>query len=403
MSSIRSVVCAITMLGVGAVAVAEPPVNATLVGTWDGTPGSYLDVCVDGDYAYMPNHRTSDELVSKIYVLDISDPANPVLDETLVVVLPNLGVEVRDVKASNGLLFAALDREGPESVIIYDIRDPANRTHLATVTISGYFYVHNIFYDSGFLYIPGRPGGSADRNSVAVVDLTLLDPDDPPASPITTAKWIITDIGTNRVHDVTVRNGRLYAAAQENGLWVYDVSDVANSMPTLLGSVGGEQTHSMWPTDDGKFVVTGEERTGGGIKVYEMIDLGGSLDFVLRDSLAFPPEEAFSVHNQVIIGNRLYNSWYEKGLQVYDIHPVTGQLSFVASFDTTNCFGVYPFLGDDRIVLSDREDGLVIVALELPPVPPVPAVSPWGLTALAILSAAVGVVVFRRRRPAAAA
>ena len=402
MLSIRSVVCGITMLGLGAVAVAEPPVNATLVGTWDETPGFYVDVWVDGDYAYLPNRRTNDDLAAKIYVLDIRDPANPVLDETLLIPAPNDDAVARDVKVSNGLLFAALDNDHDDGVLIYDVRDPGNRVLLVAIRLLDHRWVHNIFYDSGFLYIPQSPGIG---HQIAVVDLTLFDPDNPPPSPITTAKWIINRDGApgNIVHDVTVRNGRLYVAAWDNGLWVYDVSDVANSIPTLLGSVGGDNTHAVWPTDDGRFVVTAKEQSGGGIKVYEMIDLGGSLDFGLRDSLAFPPEEATSVHNVVIIGNRLYISWYQKGLQVHDIHPVTGQLSFVASFDTTKCWGVYPFLGDDRIVLSDIEDGLVIVALDLPLVPPVPTLSPWGLAALAILSAAVGVVVFRRRRPGAAA
>ena len=49
------------------------------------------------------------------------------------------------------------------------------------------------------------------------------------------------------------------------------MSDVANTMPTLMGTTpGGANTHAMWPTGDGKFVVTGEERSNGGLKVYEI-------------------------------------------------------------------------------------------------------------------------------------
>ena len=68
------------------------------------------------------------------------------------------------------------------------------------------------------------------------------------------------------MHDITVQDGRLYACGWDSGLWIYDVTDVANSMPSFLGNTpdGGNNTHSAWPTDDGQFVVTGEERGNGG-------------------------------------------------------------------------------------------------------------------------------------------
>ena len=177
------------------------------------------------------------------------------------------------------------------------------------------------------------------------------------------------------------------------------ISDVANSMPTFLGSVAGQSTHSMWPTSDGKFVVTGEERSSGGIQVYEMIQTGRALTFELRDSLTFPAGDAFSVHNQVIDGNRLYNSWYEKGMQVYDINPTTGALEFVASFDTSDSglgnWGIYPFLGQDKILLSDGSNGLYVVALDFPLI--IPTVAQWGLVVMSLLVLTAGTLVYSRR------
>ena len=110
--------------------------------------------------------------------------------------------------------------------------------------------------------------------------------------------------------------------------------------------------------------MTGEERPGGGIQVYRITDNGGSVTLDLTDSLALPTNQASSVHNQLIVGNRLYNSWYGAGLLVHDIDPVTGLLTEVATFDPAgNVWGVYPFLGPGRVLLSNMSSGLMIVQI----------------------------------------
>ncbi len=329
--------------------------SVCLVGRWNEYTGLYSDVWGDGDYAYLPNWG-ADGRDGRVHILDVSNPASPQLASTFFLPSPNQFASPQDVKVANGLLYIALESDANDGVAIVDVRDPTDPTLLATVRVPGYESTHNVFVDNGYLYIP-------EGTTVAIVDLTSFDPDNPPPSPITVAKWIITGIGTSFVHDVTVENGRLYAAAWDSGLWVYNVSDVANSMPTLMGSVGGNNTHSMWPTDDGQYVVTGEERGGGGITVYRMTETAGSIAFAQTDSLSLP--DSFSVHNQFFIGNRLYNSWYEQGLQIFDINLVTGVLELVGSYDTSNTgignWGIYPLLGTDRILLSDANEGLFIV------------------------------------------
>ena len=67
---------------------------------------------------------------------------------------------------------------------------------LATVRISGFTNIHNVFYDSGFLYL-----ADSATSRVGIVDLTAFDPDNPPTLPITSAKWILTNVGSSFVHD----------------------------------------------------------------------------------------------------------------------------------------------------------------------------------------------------------
>ncbi len=176
----------------------------------------------------------------------------------------------------------------------------------------------------------------------------------------------MTNVGTSFVHDITVLNGRLYVSAWDSGLWIYDVTNVATQIPSFLGQTpdGGNNTHSAWPTGNGDYVVTGEERIGGGIKVYSITDNGGSLTLQFTDSLALPAPQTFSVHNQLLVGYRLYDAWYEAGMRVHDIDPVTGLLTLYATFDTPgSVWGVYPYLGPGRVLLSDRSQGLFILSI----------------------------------------
>ena len=338
------VVCVFSAVSFGQ----SPPVNAELVGQWDGFDGSYADVWGNGDYAYIGSWGDS-----FVQIVDISDAANP--GPAVQYELPS-GAQgsAQDIKVGDDLLFIG--------VHIVDVRDPANPVGLVNIDIS---FIHNVFYDNGYLYIvdSGTP-------TIGVVDLTTLDPDNPPAGPITDMKWLVNGVGSLFVHDITVQDGRLYASAWDSGLWIYDVTNVATEPPSFLGQTpdGGNNTHSCWPTGKGDYVVTGEERFGGGIKVYRITEVGQGLELELTDTLELPTDQANSVHNQTVVGYRVYNSWYGHGLQVFDIDPVTGLLEFVASYDTSagglGNWGVYPFLGSDKVLASDVENGLFIIHVD---------------------------------------
>ncbi len=334
--------------------------EVTVIGEWDGFGGSYADVWGDGDFAYLGHFGDS-----TISIVDISNPANPI-GNVYVLPPPNTSASAQDVKVGDDLLFIGLEGGG-RSVHIVDVRDPANPVGLVDIEISGFTTVHNLFYDGGFLYL-------ADSTTrVAIIDLTGFDPDNPPVSPITETKWIIEGVGSWFVHDITVVDGRLYVSAWDSGLWIYDASNVANEIPSFLGSAAGDNTHAAWPTANGDYVVTAEERTDGGIKVYRITELenSGSLELTLTDCFDSPQTPAFSVHNPLIVGYRVYNSWYEAGLLIFDIDPITGQLTEVVTYGRAgSVWGVYPFLGSDRVLLSERNDGLLIVSVGTVPTCP---------------------------------
>src|SRR6185436_16144020 len=74
-------------------------------------------------------------------------------------------------------------------------------------------------------------------------------------------------------------------------------------------------------------------------------------------------------HNPVLVSNYLFVSWYQNGLQIFDIADPTRPVR-LGFFDTypaaqTSSFqgnwGIFPHLGFNKILLSDIESGLFIM------------------------------------------
>ena len=93
-------------------------------------------------------------------------------------------------------------------------------------------------------------------------------------------------------------------------------------------------------------------------------------------------------HNPLVTGDFLYVSWYDIGLQVFDISDPANPVH-VGGYDTSSAglgnWGVYPFLGTDRVLLSDIETGLYIVDVSaVVPEPATSVLSCFGFAALAL-------------------
>jgi len=206
-------------------------VTESVVGFWDGYIGSYCDIWAQGDYVYLPNWPLGDGNFPVIHVIDISNPASPTLVNSIVPGPPNQFTSPQDVKIDNGILYVSFEADGADGVGIYDVRNPPAATLLATVRLPGFSDTHNVYFHQGYLYL-----ADSSTPRVGIVDLTQFDPDNPPPSPITEAAWILTGVGTSFVHDITAKDGRLYAAAWDSGLWVYDIS---GSVTECVGSPTG--------------------------------------------------------------------------------------------------------------------------------------------------------------------
>jgi hypothetical protein len=175
-------------------------------------------------------------------------------------------------------------------------------------------------------------------------------------------------------------------------------------------SVGFNSNHSTWTSEDGNYLYSAREindsnaANPGDIRVYNVSDPAAPL-LVNRISMSDLGIVAVTPHNPVVMGNKLYVSWYQAGTQVFNIsqpeNPVrigeydTWPAQFTeadleqvrrsnAKFDPNEVicgvntldgqlitgyngnWAVFPFLGEDRVLLGDLATGLYIIDVTTP-------------------------------------
>jgi hypothetical protein len=118
-------------------------------------------------------------------------------------------------------------------------------------------------------------------------------------------------------------------------------------------------------------LISAQERSDGDVVIFDISDLNAPvfLSRMDRTSLGLG-SEVLSPHNPVLFSDTLlFISWYEAGVVAIDISDPCDPM-MVGQYDTwdNNAFfgydgnwGVYPFSGLDRILLSDEQNGLFVV------------------------------------------
>lgn len=351
---------------------AQPALNMTVLDSWDddtlAMSGSvqYNDVwgyvdCDGGEYGILGS-------ASKVHFLDLSDPTNIVEIESFI------GGDTtvwRDMKTYHDRAYAVSDFSS-EGLMVFDLSDlPGTVTKSNQIT--DYFgAAHNIYIDepNGRLYVVGA---NTQNGGVIIFDLTA-DPDNPtllsainlPANP---------NSGAGYVHDIYVRDNVAYCSHGNLGFFIWDLNDPTT--PILLASQNtGAYNHSSWVSEDGSFAIYAEEvPTGRPLGVMDLTQMSvGAIEIDL--TFKFPllaNDNNNTPHNPFLRGDLLFCSYYEDGLQVFDVSdPLNPQQ--VAYYDTypdnttyngyNGNWGAYPFLPSGRILASDIVSGLFVLELD---------------------------------------
>jgi hypothetical protein len=347
----------------------------------------------DGRHGYLST------IADRVYAIDVSNPASPVITDSVVVDAR----AINDVMTTEDGKYGVLTREGASTrkngIVILSFEDPAHPKPIAefTETVTG--GVHSTFIYRGYVYLTDDATGS----------LRVIDIRDP-YKPRQVARWQTkADEAGNFLHDIDVKDGLAYLSYWNEGLVILDVGNGIkrgspenpqlvsqykydlNSLYREVEAVGGpgfiRGTHTAWRA--GKYVFVGDEvfsatprsTEGGGV-----IGLGrayGRLHVIDLSNIAQPREVAHyepqdgGSHNVWVAGDTLYMGDYQGGLRVLDVsgelrgdllrqgreiaHVVTGDSSGAVP-NAANAWGA--IYRNGLIYVPDINSGLWIVKVE---------------------------------------
>ena len=298
--------------------------------------------------------------------------------------------------------------QGSGGVHIVDLTNPYNPQLLGTVNstnANAFNFIHEmiVFSQNGSTYLIENFNSLSGNKNLKVINVTN------PAAPVfardinpTEAQW---------VHAMHIRGNRMFTSGWGNSsnrgrTEIYDISNIGMQAPTLLGFVedttsttAGNNMHSSWSSEDGNYLYSARETNNGtgDIRVYDITNPAVPL-LVRSISMAELGLNAITPHNPVVFGNYLYVSWYQAGVQVFDIstpsNPVrVGQYdTFQATFappeqekqallnaepwdmicgsafrqnSLPNTYdgnwAVFPFLGTTKVLAGDLTYGLLVL------------------------------------------
>jgi len=369
----------------------------------------FADIWADGNIAVMGTYNCRGA-----FIFDISNPDAPTLSNWYNP-SPNQSFLEAIVIGNRGYFGSGGQGPGSPStgdgVHIVDLTNPQSPVLLGKVNSSngGFNGIHEmITLDQG-----GQRYLIENYNSLSIKTIKVINITDP-AAPVFVRDITPTEIIW--VHAFHIRGNKMYTSGWGNGSLargrteIYDISNIATQAPTMLGYIedpnaslsNGNSMHSSWTSEDGNYLYSAREVSAsngsspGDVRVYDVSDPATPL-LVNRVTMADLGLNAITPHNPVVMGNKLYVSWYQAGLQLFDI-STPGGLNHVGQYDTyggafvqppasektladepwdvicgveklqnslpttyNGAWAVYPFLGTDKVLVGGMNDGLLVM------------------------------------------
>ena len=365
----------------------------------NGSNLKFADIFADGNIAVQGSYGCRGA-----FIYDISNPDAPVLASWY-----NPGNNQQFLEAivigTRGYFGSG---QGSGGVHIVDLTNPYSPQLLGTVNsanANAYNFIHEmvVFNQNGATYLIENYNGLNGFKNLKVINVSN------PASPVFIRD--ITPTDPQWVHAMHIRGNRMFTSGWGNAssrgrTEIYDISNIGTQAPVLLGFVedptsttAGNNMHSAWSSEDGNYLYSARETNNGtgDIRVYNITDPAVPL-LVRSISMGELGLNAVTPHNPVVSGNYLYISWYQAGVQVFDIsnraNPVrVGQYdtfpttfappdqekqalldaepwdmicgsqfrqnSLPSTYDGN--WAVFPFLGANKVLAGDLSFGLLVL------------------------------------------
>lgn len=363
-------------------------------------PTAEVWVHPNGKVAYLGTHLGGD----RFYAIDISNPANPVIVDSLV---DNFRI-VNDIMTTADGRYLVYTREGADNRVngigIASVEDPLHPKKIADFSQGVTSGVH-----SAFVYTQPVHGTHVYLTNDATGALHIIDINTP-TEPKEVATWRTPrkfgDAG-RQLHDVDVQDGLLYGSWWNDGLVILDVGNGIKGgtpkSPQIVGQYkydldklyrdveleGGKGfirgTHTAWRHKNYVFIadeVFGNDaimalmqgkpsRAHGRLQVIDVSDMSNPR------SVAWYEPEYGGVHNLWVAGDTLYMGAYNAGFRAFDISgelrgDLRAQGREIAHVNPADEKGFVPNVAmtwgvvvkNNLVYVNDFNSGLWIVRLE---------------------------------------
>ena len=261
----------------------------------------------------------------------------------------------RDMVVYGSTLYVVAEMRGTdEGVQVIDLSGLPESIELVTAfTSPGQIRSHNMDVDAatGYAYVLAQA-----YNGVRILD--LVDPLNPQE---------VGFVPLPNGHDMHARGDTLYVAeGYTPSFSIWDVTDKQNPVLLARQPVPSEgYVHNIWPSDDGRYVVTTEETRNKTVKVWDISDLDDINlvgEYLGANGLA---------HNAHVMGDLVVLSHYGAGVTVVDISDPAEPVE-VARYDTTpdsdasgffGTWGAFPYTAGGYIYASDFDGKLTVIRM----------------------------------------
>jgi hypothetical protein len=294
----------------------------------------------NGKIAYLGTGGGGD----RMYAIDISDPANPVVTDSL---MANTR-RINDIMTTPDGKFLVHTREGASDrkngIVIASLEDPAHPKKIAEYTEGLTGGVH-----STFIYSQPKYGTHIYLTNDGTGYMHVIDINDP-YHPKEVSRWTTRpDQLGNALHDIDVQDGLAYLSYWNEGLVILDIGNGIKggspSSPQLVSqykydlntlyrdveATGGpgfiRGTHTAWR--HGKYVFIADEvfpaapvkggKDASAFRAYGRLQVIDVSDLDHPKSVAWYEPEFGGVHNVWVAGDTLYMGAYNAGFRAFDI------------------------------------------------------------------------------------
>ncbi len=321
--------------------------------------------------------------------IEVTDPTTPVY---LGILPSHTGNSIwRDVKVYSDHAYVVSDGNGSHGMQVFDLTQLTSvvgppQMFTETAHLAQFSNAHNIAIneDTGYAYVAG-----ANLNAGGLTIINLNVPD----APVMRGGYSLdgythdTQVVTYTGPDADYFGQEIAFSSNTDTLTIVDVT-VKDNVPNAGTQISKTSypnfnyVHQGWLTEDQRYFLSNDETDELNVSgvdttlthMWDLVDLDNPLYMGFYDSGLTAIDHNLYTHNGLV-----YQANYTTGVRVLDYsdiangnlvevasidtHPTKDDISFARGFD--GAWSVYPYFDSGTIIISDREEGLIVTRLTI--------------------------------------